>query len=336
MRIAIATQNKTSLDSTLEVAKAAERNGFESLWACENPYYRDAFATLSAVSVATTRIGLATGIIPCYTRHPVLAAMGASAISQDSGGRFSLGVGTGAVTTIRDQMGYRFDHPLQVLTEYVTIVRELLAGKKVTVSTPNYRITNVALTTPPMQKVPVYVAAVGSKTLKMTGETADGVLLDYGTSPYYVKHAVTQVVEAAKEKGRCKEDIDVASLVWCSLSNDRKKALELIKPALAYLLSIPRLGEALLEGSSEDSALSAKLREYYYPSGGKHDLMGAAKIVDEVTAKHLAVVGNRDDCVARLQDYYEAGLRLPVLVPMNDEMAFDIIDAFAAQTAPAI
>ncbi len=98
------------------------------------------------------------------------------------------------------------------------------------------------------------------------------------------------------------------------------------------MLSFPRLGEALLEGSGEDPDLSGRLRKFYDPRVDKYDLAGASKLIDIETAKHLALVGNADDCQARLEDYYEAGLSLPVLVPVNDEISFEVLNAFSKRT----
>jgi 5,10-methylenetetrahydromethanopterin reductase len=323
-RIAIGLENKGPLGAVVEAARAAEASGFESVWVAENLYYRDALATVAYLARSTGRIGLATGAINCFSRHPVQVALAAATLSTLSGGRFILGVGTGTERRVSEQMGMSFEGQYRTLREFIAIVRTALSGAGVEHEGSKFRVSGVRLAEPPGGGVPIYIATVGSTAASLAGEIADGVLLDYAGSEEYVRKVVADLKSRPAPRRR-RTTPDVAALVICSISEDRREAVEEARRHLLPILSAPKLGEALLERSGEDPLVSARLRRLQSPHGDF--LSSASGLLDDGLVRRLSIAGNRDDLVSRIEDYRSAGVDLPVLVPVPEARAADLIAA---------
>jgi probable F420-dependent oxidoreductase len=175
---------------------------------------------LTACAGLTTRIGLATGVVPIQTRTPSLMAQAAASVQDASGGRLTLGLGVSSPTIVERWNGLAYDAPLARVREYVAVVRALLAGEKVTFSGKHYRVEGyrilMALPPPP----PILLGALGERMLMTAGEIADGVCLNWiaadavpaavacvrkgGNAPtaVFVRVCVTDDVEAARAWGR--------------------------------------------------------------------------------------------------------------------------------------
>ena len=140
--------------------------GFEEAWSYErNVFY--AFGPLAAAAAVAPSLRLGTSIVPVFTRPPGLLAMSAAGLAELAPGRFVLGVGGSTETIVSGWMGVPFARPLTRVRETVLTVRALLGGE---------RVGKLRLHRPPAQPPPIYVAALGEKMLRLTGEIADGVV----------------------------------------------------------------------------------------------------------------------------------------------------------------
>jgi alkanesulfonate monooxygenase SsuD/methylene tetrahydromethanopterin reductase-like flavin-dependent oxidoreductase (luciferase family) len=161
-----------------EVAARTEALGYDRLWAAEAGT-ADAFVLLTACASMTGRIGLATGVVPIQTRTPSLMAQAAASVQDASGGRLTLGLGVSSPTIVERWNGLPYDAPLARMREYVSVVRALLAGEKVTHEGQHYRVDGyrvlMALPPPP----PIVLGALGERMLMTAGEIADGVCLNW-------------------------------------------------------------------------------------------------------------------------------------------------------------
>jgi 5,10-methylenetetrahydromethanopterin reductase len=329
LRFAIGVQNKAPLDKIVNNVRFAEKQGFESAWVAENLYYRDALATLASLSNATSRIALAAGAINCFSRHPAQVALTVASIVNFANRPFCLGVSAGTETRIRLQLGMNFDRPYTTLSEFVMIVNKLLKGEEVDFHGSKFQITNVRLDDPPKRKVSVYIAAVARKALSVACSVGTAVLLDYGGSVKYAKQCVDDIRDLSAQNHQDPENIDIAALLLCSISEDRQEALKVAKEQLLPLLSAPKLGESLLERSDEDPSICAKLRRYYSPYEGKYGTAEAMTLLDDELTSRLAIIGNKNEMVARLNDYLSTGIKLPVLFPVPEERSYDFVKTFS-------
>ena len=112
----------------------------------------------------TERLLLGTGVIPMSSRTTVLAGMAAASVHERAGGRLVLGVGTGPAVP----------GSLDRLRAQIEALRPLLAGERVEVDGRTLQLSLV-----PDRPIPIWIAALGPRAMRMAGEIADGVLLNW-------------------------------------------------------------------------------------------------------------------------------------------------------------
>ena len=185
-----------------EYAETAERCGYESLWVTERYFHEETFSMLGFLAAATHDIKLGVGVVNPFTRNPALTAMSAATLDRISGGRFLLGLGRSDSWVVQYRMGIPYRDPRASLKETVETVRALLSGSPVTSEGGQFNLANVGLATLPVQdRLPIYLAAIGPRALRLAGAVADGVLLNAYTPTTYISYAVDEVRRAAREDG---------------------------------------------------------------------------------------------------------------------------------------
>ena len=148
-------------------------------------------------------LSLGVGVVNPFTRNPALTAMSAATLDRISGGRFLLGLGRSDSWVVQYRMGIPYRDPRASLKETVETVRALLSGSPVTSEGGQFNLANVGLATLPVQdRLPIYLAAIGPRALRLAGAVADGVLLNAYTPTTYISYAVDEVRRAARETGR--------------------------------------------------------------------------------------------------------------------------------------
>jgi 5,10-methylenetetrahydromethanopterin reductase len=194
----------------VELAVAAESHGFASVWFAENPLERGALPGLAACAVATQRLELGIGVWNPFLRHPLQIAMDAGALDELSGGRLTLGLGSGLANPIR-RLGVDNARTLAAMKDTFTIVRGLLAGKSVTHRGAAFSVEDVKLSWQPKRPtLPILMAARGKKALALAGEIADGLLISNMCPPGFAAWAasiarprrVVQYVPCARHRSR--------------------------------------------------------------------------------------------------------------------------------------
>ncbi len=186
---------------TLRAARLADDLGYGSFWTAEivGP---EAFALLAAAGGAAPNLALGSGIIAIQVRSPLLAAMGAATLQDlypDRPVLLGVGISSPVVTSRWHGVPYG-DRPLARMREYVALVRELLTGEPVTFAGDFYQVTKVRISLPHTPRRPaIVVAALNEGMLRLAGEVADGVVLNY-QSPELVPWSVAQVRAGAAKR----------------------------------------------------------------------------------------------------------------------------------------
>jgi alkanesulfonate monooxygenase SsuD/methylene tetrahydromethanopterin reductase-like flavin-dependent oxidoreductase (luciferase family) len=183
------------------MALAAEDAGLPELWLWEDCFAEGGISSAAAVLAWTQRLRVAVGILPTPLRSVALTAMEIATLDRFFPTRFSVGVGHG-VQEWMGQVGARPASPLTLLREYAAALRALLAGEEVSSSGAYVSLSGVRLAWPPSAAVPVLAGATGPKTMRLTGEVADGTILTAGTSPEGVRRAREVIEQARGEAGR--------------------------------------------------------------------------------------------------------------------------------------
>ncbi len=199
MDIGIFHQPQT-VDEAVTLAQEVAAGGF-STFCMPQIFGIDALTTLAVVAREVPGIGLATGVVPTYPRHPMMLAAQALTVQQVSGGRLTLGIGLSHQIVIEGMLGISFEKPVRHLREYLSILMPLVNGEAV--DAEGETLTGkLALDVPDAPPVPVLVAALGSQMLGVAGRLADGTVT-WMTGPTTIgSHIAPTLAKAASEAGR--------------------------------------------------------------------------------------------------------------------------------------
>ena len=184
-----------------DVARAADEAGLDELWLWEDCFLESGIASAAAALAWTRRLRVGVGLLPVPLRNVALSAMEVATLLRLFPDRVSIGFGHG-VQDWMGQVGARADSPLTLLREYLTALRALLAGEEVSTEGRYVRLDRVALDWPPLSPPGVVIGATGPKSLRLSGELADGTILPTGTSPDGLRAARRLVDEGRALAGR--------------------------------------------------------------------------------------------------------------------------------------
>jgi coenzyme F420-dependent glucose-6-phosphate dehydrogenase len=189
----------------VEHAQVAEKAGFDGVVVSDHfhPWVDDygaggyVWPTLGAIAQATHDLSLLTGVVaPLWRMHPAVVAQAAATVDRLSGGRFALGVGTGRSEAM---LGYPFPpyaERAERIGEALDIMRRLLDGAKLDYDGKFYQTSGARLYSPPVTRVPIYMAAAGPKSAQLAAMQADGVIV----SVKDLDDAIDKVVGPAREQ----------------------------------------------------------------------------------------------------------------------------------------
>jgi alkanesulfonate monooxygenase SsuD/methylene tetrahydromethanopterin reductase-like flavin-dependent oxidoreductase (luciferase family) len=301
-RIALFLNPGADFGEALAVARRADALGYESLWVTHGGG-RDALLVLSAYSHVAPRAGLGTGVIPIYPRHPVLLAQEALTLADLAGGRLRLGIGVSHRPMIEAALGLDMGRPLEVMREYVTVLRAALAGKA-THQGARYRVAWQSglprLPAPPA----ILLAGLSPKMLELAGEVADGVVL-WLCAPTYIREQAIPAIRRGRERaGKPLDGFEIVAAVPAALTVDRAAGSALFKAELVRYLALP-FYRAMLEQSGFQAELAA------------YDRTPRPDAVPDRLASALAGVGDFRTLSAFVAAHRDAGVTLPALRPIG-------------------
>jgi 5,10-methylenetetrahydromethanopterin reductase len=327
-RFALYLQDKHPLRDAIEYVRYAESRGFEAVWQAESRLVRDAIVPMAAFAATTERIKVGSGVINNWTRNAALIGATFSTLDDLAPGRILCGLGVWW-EPLATKVGVNRRKPIQAMRETVEVVRRLLRMETVTfkgefVNVEDIEIDIVHGDRSP-KDVPIYIGATGMKMMELSGEIADGVLLNYLVSPAYNHEAMEHLRIGAEKAGRKLADIDRPQLIVCSLDGDRSRALDNARKLVTqYLGQQPHIMKA--SGVSAD-LLDEISRVLTWPAE-EHQIREAMKLVPDEVVQLITASGTPDECRAKVEEYIAAGCTCPVLYPLGDDVRA-MIDAFA-------
>ena len=219
----------------LAAAQRAEQAELDSFW-LPNIFALEALTSLAAIGGHTQRIELGTNVVPVYPRHPTALAQQALTASVLTDGRLTLGVGLSHKFFIEGMLGLSFDAPATYMREYLSILQPMLAGEAVHVDGTVLRAT-AQLTVSDAHPVPVLVAAMGPRMLRLAGAETDGTLLGWAGVTTVRDFAAPLIRAAAEQAGRPAPRISTA-LPIC-VTDDAAAAHRLATQLFALYNDIP-------------------------------------------------------------------------------------------------
>jgi 5,10-methylenetetrahydromethanopterin reductase len=326
---AVGYDQRQTVRDFAEAMREADARGFEIGFFSETfALMRDGVTATAAFALATTRMRLGfTQIV--RLRSPVVMAQTIATLDELSGGRLVLCPGAATGGHAR-RYGFAPHDPVEAMTEWVEVIRRVLAGGPVDYDGRLLQVREASLGwTPVRPRIPMWFAATSATGLRLAGRLADGVLLNTVASPEYSEKAVAIVRRAVEDAGRDWSAFEVAQIINTSVEDDRRAAVDAVRwevafkflPAKFTTQSGPRrrVGDPYYD-PEELPRLEAAFRE-----GGKPALERALSMH---TVENLTASGAPNEVAARIQRYRDAGVRLPIVRPAAQHQTARILDLF--------
>jgi F420-dependent oxidoreductase-like protein len=323
------------------LVKEADRAGFHSVWTAE-AYGSDAVTPLAWIAGQTDRIHVASGIMQMPARTPAMTAMTATTLDQLSGGRFQLGLGVSGPQVVEGWHGVPYGKPLVRTREYVEIVRQIWARERPLEHQGEhyqipYRGAGATGLGKPLKsilhgrRIPIYLAAIGPKSVALTAEIADG-WLPFWYSPYRT-HVYKDVLEEGFRRaggGKSLADFDIAASVIVVEGSDVPALLAMVvKPMLAlYIGGMGARGKNFYNQLACRYGFEAEAKKIQdlYLAGRKEEATAA---VPDALADEVSLVGPKERIRDRLAAWRGSGVKTLVCGLRQEEALRTLAEAGA-------
>ncbi len=329
-RVALYLQDAHDLRDGLDYVQYAEKRGFEAVWQAESRLVRDAIVPMAAYAAVTERLKVGSGVINNWTRNIGLLAATFLTLDDLAPDRVICGIGAWWDPLARD-VGIERRKPLTAMRETVEILRRLLNMERVTYHGEFVNVEGIELDIVHGRReprnVPIMIGATGDKMMELTGEIADGVVLNYCVPPEYNNRAMELLERGAKKSGRTLDDIDRPQLVVCSVDYDQERAMDTTRELLTqYLAQQPHIAKA--SGVSQE--VVSEIQSILGWPATKEQIQEAKHLVPDELILRISASGTPDEARAKVDEYRRNGCTCPILYPVGGDVNL-LIDTFAQE-----
>ncbi|HAD07521.1 MAG: LLM class flavin-dependent oxidoreductase [Bellilinea sp.] len=329
-RVALYLQDAHDLRDGLEYVKYAEKRGFEAVWQAESRLVRDAIVPMAAYAAVTERIKVGSGVINNWTRNIGLLAATFLTLDDLAPNRIICGIGAWW-DPLAKNVGIERRKPLTAMRETVIVLRRLLNMERVTFHGEFVHVEGIELDVVHGRReprnVPIMIGATGDQMMELTGEIADGAVLNYCVPPEYNIKALELLEKGAKKSGRTLDDLDRPQLVVCSVDHDRERAIDTTRELLTqYLAQQPHIAKA--SGVSPD--VVAEIQSILGWPATHEQIQKAKHLVPEDLIHRITASGTPEEARAKVDEYRKYGCTCPILYPVGGDVKL-LIDTFAQE-----
>ncbi len=329
-RVALYLQDAHDLRDGLDYVRYAEQKGFEAVWQAESRLVRDAIVPMAAYAAVTEKIKVGSGVINNWTRNIGLLAATFLTLDDLAPDRVICGIGAWW-DPLAKNVGIERRKPLKAMRETVEVLRRLLNMERVTFHGEFHHVDGIELDVVHGRReprnVPIMIGATGDKMMELTGEIADGAVLNYCVPPDYNNKALELLEAGAKLSGRSLEDIDRPQLVVCSVDEDHDKAIDTTRELLTqYLAQQPHIAKA----SGVSPQVVAEIQSILGWPATKEQIKNAKHLVPEELILRITASGTPAEARAKVDEYRKHGCTCPILYPVGGDVKV-LIDTFATR-----
>lgn len=327
-RMALYLQDAHDLRDGLDYVQYAEKRGFEAVWQAESRLVRDAIVPMAAYAAVTNKLKVGSGVINNWTRNIGLLASTFLTLDDLAPDRIICGIGAWW-DPLAKNVGIDRRKPLTAMRETVTVLKKLLNMERVSFEGEFVQVSGIELDVVHGRReprnVPVYIGATGDKMMEMTGEIADGAVLNYCVPPEYNIRALELLEAGAKKSGRKLEDIDRPQLVVCSVDTDHDKAIDTTRELLTqYLAQQPHIAKA----SGVSMEVVEKIQSILGWPATHEQIARAKHLVPEELILRITASGTPEEARAKVAEYVHNGCTCPILYPVGGDVHL-LIDTFS-------
>jgi probable F420-dependent oxidoreductase len=289
-----------------ELIKRAEAAGYTDMWSGETNG-PDGFTPLALASAWTERARLGTGVVGVMQRGRALLAQEAAALADASGGRFALGIGASSDRIVEGWNGMPFEKPLTRVSETIDFLRAALAGER---ADGGFRLERA-----PEAKVPIIVAALRGKMLRLAVEKGDGAFTNF--LPLEGLPKVVKQLEGAPD------GFELLCRFFC-IPGEREQVEQLARFMFSSYITVP-VYEAFYRWLGYGERIDEMVEAW-----AAKDRQRAAEAAPWELIEEMFIVGPPEQMRERLQAFIDGGITLPVLTPITtpDKLG-ELIEALA-------
>jgi 5,10-methylenetetrahydromethanopterin reductase len=327
-RVALYLQDSHNLRDGLKCVRYAEERGFESAWQAESRLVRDAIVPMAAYAAVTEHIKVGSGVINNWTRNVGLLAATLLTLDDLAPNRIICGIGAWW-DPLAKNVGINRKKPLLAMRETVEVLRRLLNMERVTFQGEFHQVNEIELDVVHGRReprnVPIMIGATGDLMMEMTGEIADGCVMNYCVPPEYNDRALELLEKGAKKAGRKLEDIDRPQLIVCSVDEEHDKAIDHTKMLLCqYLAQQPHIAKA--SGVSDE--VVQEIQSILGWPATREQINKAKHLVPDELVYKITASGTPEEARAKVEEYKKRGCTCPILYPAGGNFKL-LIDTFA-------
>lgn len=327
-RVALYLQDAHDLRDGLDYVRYAESHGFEAVWQAESRLVRDAIVPMAAYAAVTEKLKVGSGVINNWTRNIGLLAATFLTLDDLAPGRIICGIGAWW-DPLAKNVGIDRRKPLLAMRETVITLRRLLNMERVSFQGEFVQVEGIELDVVHGRReprdVPIFIGATGDNMMELTGEIADGAVLNYCVPPEYNVKALELLEKGAKKAGRNLDDIDRPQLIVCSVDHDHDRAIDTTRGLLTqYLAQQPHIAKA--SGVSMD--VVAEIQSILGWPATKEQINKAKYLVPEDLIHRITASGTPDEARAKVAEYRKYGCTCPILYPVGGDVNL-LVDTFA-------
>ncbi|MDH5266527.1 MAG: LLM class flavin-dependent oxidoreductase [Candidatus Bathyarchaeota archaeon] len=329
----------TPVEKLFRIAKVNEEAGFDSIWVPDHILFippgivPEAWSTLAATATVTEKAALGTCVTDPHRYHPAVLAQKVATVDQISGGRVILGLGAGEAMNL-EPFGIEWKKPISKLVEAVTIMRKLWSGEVLNYEGRFWRLKDAFLQINPVKgRVPIYFGANGPRTLRLTGEMADG-WLSIPLSPRLYKERLKLVKEGAGKAGRSLDDIDTGVYLYTSVTEKAEDAYKQIEKIRSQVIPSPDL----LREAGYDIELPEELQSISYfkallNSEWVEKFLAYGELIPTEAAIEFSIAGTVEDCINKIDEFTKAGVKHFLLLNVGPDPR-QVMKAYSEEIIP--
>ena len=327
-RVALFLSDSQGVRDGLDYVPYAEQRGFEAVWLGETRLVRDAVVPMAAYLAISERIKVGSGVVNNWTRN--IGLLAATFLTLDDLGpdRVICGIGSWWDPLARN-VGIERRKPLTAMRETVEVLRRLLNMERVTFHGEFIHVDGVELDVVhgrrEPRRVPIMIGATGDQMMELTGEIADGVVLNFCVPPEYTARALQLLAKGAQKVGRKVEELDRPQLVVCSVDHNRRRAIDSTRMLLTqYLAQQPHIAKA--SGVSQE--VVAEIQSILGWPASKEQIQRASHLVSDDLIQRITASGTPEEARHKVEEYRKHGTTCPILYPVGGDVRL-LIDTFA-------
>jgi 5,10-methylenetetrahydromethanopterin reductase len=273
---------------------------------------------MAAFAAVTERIKVGSGVINNWTRNIGLLAATFLTLDDLAPNRIICGIGAWW-DPLAANVGIERRKPLQAMRETIEVMRRLLKMENVTFEGEFHQVRGIELDVVHGRReprhVPIMIGATGLKMMELTGEIADGAVLNYCVPPEYNHEALAALKVGAERAGRTLDDLDRPQLIVCSVYTDKAKALDGARALLTqYLAQQPHIAKA----SGVGEAVVKKIQNILGWPATKEQIKEAMPLVPDELVQRITASGTPEEVKTKVREYIANGCTCPILYPLGD------------------